>query len=54
MMQITEESIALLAVPPQEIAARIARDMDVKPSQVSAVAALVNEGCTVPFIARYR
>ena len=54
MMQITEESIALLAVPPQEIAARIARDLDVKPSQVSAVAELVAEGCTVPFIARYR
>jgi uncharacterized protein len=54
MTQITEESIALLAVPPQEIAARIARDLDVKPSQVSAVAELVAEGCTVPFIARYR
>ncbi len=54
MKQITEESIALLAVPRQEIIDRIARDLDVKPSQVSAVDGLVNEGCTVPFIARYR
>jgi uncharacterized protein len=54
MKQITEESIALLAVPQQEIVDRIARDLDVKPSQAAAVAALVAEGCTVPFIARYR
>ena len=54
MKQITEESIALLAVPRQEIIDRIARDLDVKPSQVSAVDGLVNEGCTVPFTARYR
>ncbi len=54
MKQITEESIALLAVPRQEIVDRIARDLDVKPSQVSAVIGLVAEGCTVPFIARYR
>jgi protein Tex len=53
-MQITEESIALLAVQPEQIVERIARDLAVKPFQVSAVAALVNEGCTVPFIARYR
>ncbi len=54
MKQITEESIALLAVPQREIVDRIARDLDLKPSQVSAVAGLVKEGCTVPFIARYR
>ena len=54
MKQLTEESIALLAVPQQEITDRIARDLGVKPSQVSAVADLVSEGCTVPFIARYR
>ncbi|HUJ75199.1 MAG TPA: Tex-like N-terminal domain-containing protein, partial [bacterium] len=54
MKQITEESIAVLAVPQQEIVQRIAGDLDVKPTQVSAVADLVAEGCTVPFIARYR
>jgi uncharacterized protein len=54
MKQITEESIAHLAVEQQEIVDRIARDLEVKPTQVSAVAGLVNEGCTVPFIARYR
>ncbi|HYW84166.1 MAG TPA: Tex-like N-terminal domain-containing protein, partial [Spirochaetia bacterium] len=54
MTQITEESIALCAVPQQEIADRIARDLNVKPFQVSTVAGLVADGCTVPFIARYR
>jgi uncharacterized protein len=54
MKQITEESIALLAVQQQEIVNRIAHDLAVKSSQVSAVVGLVNEGCTVPFIARYR
>ena len=32
----------------------IAKEIAVKPSQVKAVAALLDEGATVPFIARYR
>jgi protein Tex len=54
MKQITEESIALLAVSEQEIIDRISRDLDVKPHQVSAVVDLIKDECTVPFIARYR
>jgi protein Tex len=54
MQQISEETIARLAVPREKIVERIAADLAVKPSQVAAVVALVDEGCTVPFIARYR
>lgn len=32
----------------------ISREMDLKPHQVQATAALLEEGATVPFIARYR
>ena len=32
----------------------IAKELAVKPSQVNAVAALLDEGATVPFISRYR
>src|SRR4030065_246078 len=32
----------------------IAKEIAVKPSQVKAVAALLEEGATIPFIARYR
>jgi len=34
--------------------AKIAREIDVKPQQVKAVDALLTDGATVPFIARYR
>ena len=33
---------------------RIARELDLKPPQVNAVAGLIEDGSTVPFIARYR
>ncbi len=36
------------------LAARIAQEMGVSPRQVEATAALLDEGATVPFIARYR
>ncbi len=36
------------------IATTIARAMNLRPEQVSAVMALLDEGCTIPFIARYR
>ncbi|MBI4683176.1 MAG: hypothetical protein HY757_08775, partial [Nitrospirae bacterium] len=32
----------------------IAKELGVKPSQVQAAALLLDEGATVPFIARYR
>jgi len=36
------------------IEARIAAELSVKPAQVIATVALIDEGATVPFIARYR
>ena len=39
-------------LPP--IAQRIATELDVRSAQVSAAIALLDEGATVPFIARYR
>lgn len=36
------------------IAAKIAQDLGIKEWQVSAVIGLINEGSTIPFIARYR
>ena len=37
-----------------DVIARIAQELAVKPQQVSATVALLDEGATVPFIARYR
>ncbi|MBX3464903.1 MAG: RNA-binding transcriptional accessory protein [Planctomycetes bacterium] len=36
------------------IAVRIARELNVRPEQVAAAVALLDEGATVPFVARYR
>ncbi|MBL9079666.1 MAG: RNA-binding transcriptional accessory protein [Planctomycetes bacterium] len=36
------------------IAVRIARELNVRPEQIAAAVALLDEGATVPFIARYR
>jgi len=43
-----------LAVNEIEILNRIAGDLNIKTAQVSAVVTLTAEGCTVPFISRYR
>lgn len=37
-----------------DITAKIAEELEVKPSQVAAAVQLIDEGCTIPFIARYR
>jgi uncharacterized protein len=37
-----------------ELAAQVAKELSVRPEQVSAAVALLDEGSTVPFIARYR
>ena len=37
-----------------DVIARIVQELAVKPQQVSATVALLDEGATVPFIARYR
>ena len=37
-----------------DITAVIAKELEVKASQVEAAVKLIDEGCTIPFIARYR
>jgi len=39
---------------PQDVAQRIASELVIDPRQVAAVASLLSEGATVPFISRYR
>jgi uncharacterized protein len=53
-MELTESAIADLKVNEIGIMDKIAAELGVKTSQVSAVISLVNEGCTIPFISRYR
>jgi uncharacterized protein len=53
-MEITQEFVDGLVVNEVEIMKRIADDLKVRVSQVSAVVGLIAEGCTVPFISRYR
>ena len=38
----------------EDIPSLVAHDLGLDPSQVAAVMALLDEGCTIPFIARYR
>ena len=37
-----------------DIIKKIAEELSVKTSQVDAAVKLIDEGCTIPFIARYR
>jgi protein Tex len=53
-MELTESAVADLKVDEVAIMNRIAAELGIKTSQVSAVVSLVSEGCTVPFISRYR
>ncbi|MBQ9624227.1 MAG: RNA-binding transcriptional accessory protein, partial [Treponema sp.] len=53
-MEFTQESIDALVVNEVEIMKKIAAELNIRVSQVSAVISLVNEGCTIPFISRYR
>lgn len=53
-MEFTQEVIDSLAVNEVEIMKKIADELNVRVAQVSAVISLVDEGCTIPFIARYR
>ena len=53
-MEFTQEKIDSLAVNEVEIMKKIAEELNIKVPQVSAVISLVQEGCTIPFIARYR
>ncbi|MBO5606886.1 MAG: RNA-binding transcriptional accessory protein [Treponema sp.] len=53
-MEFTQEQIDGLTVNEVEIMKKIADELNIKAAQVSAVIGLVQEGCTIPFIARYR
>ena len=37
-----------------DITKKIAEELQIKPTQVEATIKLIDEGCTIPFIARYR
>ncbi len=53
-MEFTQEKIDALQVNEVEIMKRIADELNIRVTQVSAVISLVQEGCTIPFISRYR
>jgi uncharacterized protein len=53
-MEFTQEAIDALAVNEVDIMKKIADELNIRVPQVSAVISLVDEGCTIPFIARYR
>ncbi len=53
-MELTESAIADLKVDEIAIMDKIASELGIKTNQVSAVVSLVGEGCTIPFISRYR
>lgn len=53
-MEFTQEFIDGLVINEVDIMKRIAEELSIRVQQVSAVISLVNEGCTIPFISRYR
>jgi uncharacterized protein len=53
-MELTQEFVDSLAINEVKIMDKIAADLSIQTRQVSAVVGLIAEGCTVPFIARYR
>lgn len=54
MEEFTQEKIDALTVNEVAIMKRIAEELSIRVTQVGAVISLVNEGCTIPFISRYR
>lgn len=53
-MEFTQETIDALVLNEVEIMKKIAAELDIRMQQVSAVISLLDEGCTVAFISRYR
>lgn len=53
-MEFTQETIDALVVNEVAIMKKIASELNIRVDQVSAVISLVDEGCTIPFISRYR
>lgn len=53
-MELNEEFVSGLAISQADLLNRIAAELNVRVSQAAAVVELTAEGCTVPFISRYR
>ncbi len=53
-MEFTQEQIDALVLNEVALLKRIAGELKIQTSQVSSVVSLVAEGCTIPFISRYR
>lgn len=53
-MTLDQDFVDALSVQEDELAERVARELHIRTAQVTAVRSLLKEGCTVPFIARYR
>jgi uncharacterized protein len=53
-MELTEDFISSLTIDESAIVHKIAEELKIRANQVSAVIELVAEGCTIPFISRYR
>jgi protein Tex len=53
-MELNEETINSLAINEVSIMKKIAEELSIKVNQVSSVVGLIAEGCTIPFISRYR
>ncbi len=53
-MELNQEYVDGLSVNEVDVMNRIAGELAIRTSQVSAVVSLTAEGCTVPFISRYR
>jgi len=54
MSEITSTAHELPAIDPARIVTALAQELQVRPAQVAATVALLDDGATVPFIARYR
>jgi len=52
--ELNEEFVSSLKVDEVAVMKRIAAELKIRTEQVSAVIGLVGEGCTIPFISRYR
>ena len=53
-MELNDEFIAGLEIGSADLLNRIAGSLSIRASQAAAVVELTAEGCTVPFISRYR
>ncbi len=53
-MEITQEFIDALSIDEKALLKKVADELEVRSAQVEAVVKLVEEGCTIPFISRYR